>query len=103
MRAMCHMWCVILCDLLSTSQARPTRKRNKLPKLYAIWTGATRPEGRKVKIDKIVDNWAEAHAMVFKVAGANYCSATNNAAGRKQLEPWLQIHRDMGSSTRVLL
>ena len=63
-----------------------------MPKLYAIWTGATRPLGRKVKINKVVDSWIECKPMVFKVSGAQYISATNNAAGRKHLELWLKEH-----------
>ena len=30
--------------------------------------------------------------MVFKVPGAQYISATNNAAGRRHLEAWLVAH-----------
>jgi exonuclease III len=72
---------------------RPPRARTKAPKLYAVWTGALHPEGRKVKIDKIFSSWEEMLPVVFKVSGANYCSAPHNAAGRQRLENWLATHR----------
>ena len=65
---------------------------NKLPKLYAVWMGASKPEGRKKMIKRIYDSWLETKPKVFKVSGAEYMAATNNAAGRKHLEYWLQNH-----------
>jgi hypothetical protein len=67
-------------------------KRNKLPKLYAVWTGALHPEGRRVKISKIYDSWLEVRPIIFRVSGAQYISATNNAAGLEHLKYWLENH-----------
>ena len=78
-------------------------KRNKLPKLYAIWSGARTPEGRLVKINEIFDSWLVVKPIVFKVSGAQYISATNNAAGRKHLKYWLDNHTQHSGGLRVLM
>ena len=88
-------WTIILDQVPRRPHRTKENQRNNLPKLYAIWTGATRPLGRKVKINKVVDSWIECKPMVFKVSGAQYISATNNAAGRKHLELWLKNHTFM--------
>jgi hypothetical protein len=88
-------WTIILDQVPRRPHRTKENQRNNLPKLYAIWTGATRPLGRKVKINKVVDSWIECKPMVFKVSGAQYISATNNAAGRKHLELWLKEHTFM--------
>ena len=86
---------------------RPQRtkknKRNKLPKLYAIWTGATIPEGKKKILSIIVDSWVEARPMIFKVSGAQVCSATNNKAGRKHLKYWLLCHSLHSGGSKTLM
>ena len=47
----------------------------------------------RIKIlDKILPG-TECKPMVFKVPGAQYISATNNAAGRTHLKVWLMAHR----------
>ena len=82
-------------DILVPIPTRPERilGANKLPKLYAIWYGAATPNARPTVVHKIVDSWTECKPMVFKVPGAQYISATNNAAGRTHLKVWLMAHR----------
>jgi hypothetical protein len=86
---------------------RPVRteksKRNNLPKLYAVWKGATRPEGKAIKLCKIFDSWLEVRPIIFKVSGALYISATNNAAGRRHLESWLANYEQFGGGENALL
>ena len=77
-------------------------KRNKLPKLYAVWTGAFQPEGRRVKISKIYDSWLEVRPIIFRVSGAQYICATNNAAGREHLKYWLENHEQHHGGLGVL-
>ena len=88
---------------------RPERtkknQRNKLPKLYAIWKGAPKEGLRPKLLKKIVDSWVKCKPMVFKVPGAQYISATNNAAGRRHLEAWLVAHGmyDISEADKVTL
>ena len=77
-------------------------KRNKLPKLYAVWTGALQPEGRRVKISKIYDSWLEVRPITFGVSGAQYISATNNAAGLEHLKYWLENHEQHHAGLKAL-
>ena len=82
-------------DTIVPIPLRPERRlgANKLPKLYAIWYGAATPNARPTLLHKIVDSWTDCKPMVFKVPGAQYISATNNAAGRTHLEAWLMAHQ----------
>ena len=88
---------------------RPERtkenQRNKLPKLYAIWFGAKRPGLRPKILATIVDSWVKCKPMVFRVPGAHYISATNNAAGRRHLKLWLYLHQffPFGNPAKVTL
>jgi len=80
------------------------RKKNKKPKLYALWTAALHPGGRKVRIDEIFCGWNVVAPMVQGVGGANYISAKDTSDGRSMLEAWLAMHRDAhGSRTAVML
>ena len=89
-----HYWDII--NRIVPIPRRPERtkenQRNKLPKLYAIWFGAPKPGLRPRRLTTIVDSWIKCKPMVFGVSGAQYISATNNAAGLRHLKDWLWCH-----------
>ena len=53
-----HVYDAIHDAIPKRPQLTEKSKRNKLPKLYAVWTGAFQPEGRRVKLAKfMIPGW----------------------------------------------